>query len=359
MRFLKIVTAAIGMTAGAILSGNVAAEDPLKVGFVYVSPIGDAGWTYMHDEARKIVAEEFGARVDTSFVESVAEGSDSQRVIRNMSARGYDLIFTTSFGYMNPTIRVAQRFPNVKYEHATGYRTAANVGNYQARAYQARYLAGMTAGAMSTNGSIGYVAAFPIPEVIRGINAFMLGAQEMNPDVSLKVVWINTWHDPAKEREAADSLILQGADVLTMHTDSPAVIQAAQARGVYALGFNSDMSAYGPTAHLTAATMHWETIYRQKIQAVLDGTWEPTEIWHGLKEGVVDIAPFNDAVPQRVVEKVEQYKMEIIDGKRDVFQGPIYNQEGELAVAEGEALTDPQLIELNWYVKGIEGKLRD
>lgn len=340
------------------LSASVQAEEPLKVGFVYVSPIGDAGWTYMHNKAREIVVDEFGDKIDTSYVESVAEGSDSERVIRNLSARGYDLIFTTSFGYMNPTLKVARRFPQIKYEHATGYKTARNMGNYQARAYQARYLAGMTAGAMSTNGQIGYVAAFPIPEVIRGINAFTLGAQAANPDISVKVVWINTWHDPAKEREAADSLILQGADVLTMHTDSPAVIQAAQARDVYAVGFNSDMSEYGPDAHLTSATMHWESIYRDKIQAVLDGTWEPKAIWHGLAEGVVDIAPFNEAVPTWVVEKVETVKLEIIEGKRQVFQGPIYNHAGELAVKEGEALTDEQLLELEWYVKGIEGKPR-
>lgn len=354
MKFTRVISAAFI----AALSVGAYAEDPLKVGFVYVSPIGDAGWTYMHDEARKIVAAEFGDKIETSYVESVAEGSDSQRVIRNMSARGYDLLFTTSFGYMNPTLRVAQRFPHVKYEHATGYQTADNVGNYQARAYQARFLAGMTAGAMTTNGRIGYVAAFPIPEVVRGINAFMLGAQQMNPDATLRVVWINTWHDPAREREAADNLILQGADVLTMHADSPAVIQAAESRGIYALGFNSDMRRYGPNAHLTAATMHWESIYRDKIQSVLDGTWEPESIWHGLKEGVVDIAPFNEVVPDWVVEKVETYKMEIINEERNVFQGPIYNQAGDLMVKEGDALSDEALLELNWYVQGIEGKLR-
>ena len=354
---MKLLKRAI-WTAAALLSLGVSAQDeePLKVGFVYVSPIGDAGWTYMHHKAREIVADEFGDKIETTYVESVAEGSDSERVIRNLSARGYDLIFTTSFGYMNPTLKVARRFPQVKYEHATGYKTAPNVGNYQARAYQARYLAGMTAGAMSTSGKIGYVAAFPIPEVIRGINAFALGAQATNSDITVKPVWINTWHDPAKEREAANSLILQGADVLTIHTDSPAVIQAAQARDVYAVGFNSDMSNYGPDAHLTSATMHWESIYRDKIQAVLDGTWEPKSIWHGLAEGVVDIAPFNKAVPERVVKQVEAAKMAIIEGKREVFQGPIHAQSGELAVKEGEALSDDQLLELEWYVRGVEGK---
>ncbi|MGD8176357.1 BMP family ABC transporter substrate-binding protein [Marinimicrobium sp. ARAG 43.8] len=354
----------IAATALALLGCSLATQadepytdEPLKVGFVYVSPIGDAGWTYMHDQARQIVAEEFGDKIETSYVESVAEGSDSERVIRNLSARGHDLIFTTSFGYMNPTLKVARRFPNVKYEHATGYKTARNVGNYQARAYQGRYLAGMTAGAMSESGRIGYVAAFPIPEVIRGINAFTLGVQTTNPDARVSVVWINTWHDPAREREAADSLILQGADVLTMHSDSPAVIQAAEARNVYAVGFNSDMSHYGPNAHLTAVTMHWESIYHDKIQAVLDGNWESTAIWHGLKEGVVDLSPFNEVVPQEVVEKVTAYKMEIIEGTRQVFQGPLYNQAGEQVVAEGDALSDSDLLEQEWFVNGVDGKL--
>ena len=348
----------LGLATATLISwSTVLYAEPLKVGFVYVSPIGDAGWTYMHDEARKIVANEFGDKIETSYVESVAEGADAERVIRNMASRGYDLIFTTSFGYMNPTIKVGKMFPKVKFEHATGYKTAPNVGNYQARDYQGRYLAGMVAGAMSKDGVIGYVGAFPIPEVIRGINSFMLGAQQMNPDIKMKVVWVNTWHDPAREREAAESLILQGADVLTMHTDSAAVVQAAAAKNVYAVGFNSDMTAYGPKVHLTSSTQHWESIYRAKVQAVLDGTWKSESIWHGLKEGVVDISPINPIVPTSVVEKVEQYKADIIAGKRDVYQGPIYSQAGELMVAEGKFLNDEELHKQNWYVKGIEGKI--
>lgn len=349
MKYLLLVTVTLVLS-----SAHVQSKEPLKVGFVYVSPIGDAGWTYMHDQGRKIVAEEFGDAIETTYVESVAEGSDSERVIRNMSARGHDLIFTTSFGYMNPTLKVARRFPQVRYEHATGYKTAPNVGNYQARAYQARFLSGIVAGAMSETNKIGYVAAFPIPEVIRGINAFTLGAQVTNPEATLKVVWINTWHDPAKEREAADSLILQGADVLTMHADSPAVVQAAEARDVYAVGFTSDMSHYGPKAHLTAATLHWESIYREKIQAVLDDTWEPASIWRGLKHGVVGLAPFNEAVPQQVADQVETIKMEIIEGQRQVFQGPLYDQDGNLMVEEGEYLSDDELLNMEWYVKGID-----
>lgn len=348
---LKLAVASLFCCAAAV---NAA---PLKVGFVYVSPIGDAGWTYQHDEARKIVQKEFGDKIETTFVESVAEGADAERVIRNMASHGYDLIFTTSFGYMNPTIKVAKMYPKVKFEHATGYKTEVNMGNYQARDFQGRYLAGMVAGAMSKTGTIGYVGAFPIPEVIRGINAYMLGAQVTNPGVKMKVVWVNSWHDPAKEREAAESLLLQGADVLTMHTDSAAVIQAAAAKNVYAVGFNSDMSAYGPKIHLTSSVQHWESIYRAKIQAVLNGTWKADSVWDGLKEGVVALSPINPVVPKPIVAKVEQYKKEIIDGKRDVYQGPIYKQDGTLAVAEGKILTDEELPKINWYVKGIEGKV--
>ena len=343
--------------AGALLLSAAVNAAPLKVGFVYVSPIGDAGWTYQHDEARKIVQKEFGDKIETTFVESVAEGADAERVIRNMASRGYGLIFTTSFGYMNPTIKVAKMFPKVKFEHATGYKIEPNMGNYQARDYQGRYLAGMVAGSMSKSGTIGYVGAFPIPEVIRGINAFMLGAQVMNPNIKMKVVWVNSWHDPAKEREAAETMILQGADVLTMHTDSAAVVQAAAAKNVYAVGFNSDMSAYGPKIHLTSSVQHWESIYRAKIQAVLDDKWKADAVWDGLKEGVVALSPMNPIVPKPVVAKVEEYKKEIIAGKRDVYQGPIYNQEGTLVVAAGKALTDAELPKINWYVKGIEGQV--
>ena len=348
----------LGLAAATLISWNTLANaDPLKVGFVYVSPIGDAGWTYQHDEARKHIQKEFGDKIETSFVESVAEGADAERVIRNMAARGYGLIFTTSFGYMNPTVKVAKMFPKVKFEHATGYKTAPNLGNYAARDYQGRYLAGMVAGAMSKTGVIGYVGAFPIPEVLRGINAYMLGAQQMTPKIQMKVVWVNTWHDPAKEREAAESMILQGADVLTMHTDSAAVVQAAEAKGVYSVGFNSDMSAYGPKYNLTSSVQYWDSIYKAKVQDVLDGTWKPDSIWYGLKEGVVDLSPIKDTVPQEIVEKVNTQKAEIIAGKRSVFQGPIYNQAGELVIAEGERLDDAALGKLSWYVKGIEGKV--
>ena len=341
------------------LSPTLSAQETIKVGFVFVSPIGDAGWTYMHNRARRIVDEEFGNAVETSYVEKVEEGSDSQRVIRRLSSSGHDLIFTTSFGYMNPTLRVAEKFPDVIYEHATGYKTAENVGNYQARMYQGRYLAGMIAGAMSEADTLGYVAAFPIPEVLRGINAFTLGARVTNPDASVRVSWINAWHDPAKEREAADSLMRQGADVLTMHADSPAVVQAAADQGAYGIGFNSNMAKFAPEAHLTSVVNHWEHIYRDKVQAVLDGTWESESIWQGLAHDVVDLAPLHDDVPKDVASKMEKHKQELIDGNRRVFDGPVHNQAGDLMVPEGETLSDEKLLQLEWYVEGVQGKLPD
>ncbi|MBW8189803.1 BMP family ABC transporter substrate-binding protein [Neiella marina] len=341
----------------AILFSASSSADPLKVGFVYVSPVGDAGWTYMHEQARQIVSEEFGDQIETAFVEGVAEGADSERVIRKMAKSGYDLIFTTSFGYMNPTIKAAKRFPKVTFEHATGYKMAKNVGNYMTRDHEARYLAGMVAGAMSKTDVLGFVGAFPIPEVVRGINAYMLGAQQTNPDITMKVIWVNTWHDPAREREAAESLMLQGADVLAMHTDSPAIIQAAEANGKYATGFNSDMSVYGPNAHLTSAMQHWHNMYRDKIQAVLDGSWKPTSVWHGLKQGANDIAPIHSDVPDEIVALVEQHKSQIVAGDRNVFQGPIYNQLNSIMVPEGSQMSDAELLKFNWYVQGIEGKI--
>ena len=341
------------------LSPTLSAQETIKVGFVYVSPIGDAGWTYMHDRARRIVDEEFGNAVETTYVEKVKEGSDSQRVIRRLSSRDHDLIFTTSFGYMNPTLRVARQFPDVVYEHATGYKTAENVGNYQARMYQGRYLAGMIAGAMSETDTLGYVAGFPIPEVLRGINAFTLGVRETSPDASVRVSWINAWHDPAKEREAADSLVRQGADVLTMHADSPAVIQAAADKGAYGIGFNSNMAKFAPEAHLTSVVLHWEHVYRDKIKAVLNGTWEPRSIWQGLAHDVVDLAPVHDDVPDDVVARVEKQKQELINGDRRVFDGPVHKQSGDIVVSEGETLSDEKLLKLEWYVEGVKGKLPD
>ena len=333
------------------------AEEPLKVGYVYVSPVGDAGWTYQHDLGRQAVEEAFGERVKTAFVEAVPEGADAERVIRSFAAKGFDLVFTTSFGYMNPTVKVARRFPQVKFEHATGYKRADNLATYLARFYEARYLAGMVAGGMSESGTVGYVAAFPIPEVVRGINAFTRGLRAVNPQAQVRVIWTNSWYDPGKEREAAETLIAQGADVLTQHTDSTAPVQTAQDRGVWAIGYHSDMSHHGPKAHLTAAIHDWRDYYVQRVQAVLDGSWESTAIWGGLAEGMVDLAPYHEAVPQALRQRVAEAEAAIVAGDLHPFGGPVYDQAGAQRVAEGEALADPALLKMNWYVRGVVGKL--
>ncbi|MDX1453413.1 MAG: BMP family ABC transporter substrate-binding protein [Oleiphilaceae bacterium] len=339
-----------------VLSTMANANTPLKIGFVYVGPTGDAGWTYAHDMGRQYVEQQLGDAVHTSYVESVAEGADAERVIHQLAAKGHDLIFTTSFGYMNPTLKVAKRFPKVKFEHATGYKRARNVGTYFTRAYQGRYLTGLVAGKMTQSNVLGYVASFPIPEVIRGINAFTQGAREVNPNVVVKVVWASTWYDPAKEREAAETLILQGADVLTQHTDSPAVIQAAEAKGKYAIGYHSDMSVYGPSAHLTATVHRWGELYVQKVKAVLDGSWQSEDLWPGLAEGTTDLAPFNKVIPADVVALVEAKKQALKAGNARVFDGPVLDQAGKIVVADGATMSDKDLLSLNWYVQGVEGR---
>ncbi len=353
MKSLRTLLACTALAA----AGSVNAADDVKIGFVYVGPTGDAGWTYSHDEARKYVEKELGDKVNTSYVESVAEGADAERVIRQLAAKGHDLIFTTSFGYMNPTLKVAKRFKKTKFEHATGYKQSKNVGTYMARAYQGRYLTGLVAGKMTKTNTIGYVASFPIPEVIRGINAFTKGVREANPKANVKVVWVSSWYDPAKEREAAETLLLQGADILTQHTDSAAVIQTAEAKGKFAIGYHSDMSAFGANAHLTATVHNWGPIYLAKAKAVLNDSWQSEDLWYGIQEGVTDIAPLNKVVPADVKQLVETKKAAIKAGKLRVFDGPVKDQSGKQRVAEGATLTDDQLKGFDWYVEGVEGKM--
>lgn len=353
MKSLRTLLACTALAA----AGSVNAADDVKIGFVYVGPTGDAGWTYSHDEARKYVEKELGDKVNTSYVESVAEGADAERVIRQLAAKGHDLIFTTSFGYMNPTLKVAKRFKKTKFEHATGYKQSKNVGTYMARAYQGRYLTGLVAGKMTKTNTIGYVASFPIPEVIRGINAFTKGVREANPKANVKVVWVSSWYDPAKEREAAETLLLQGADILTQHTDSAAVIQTAEAKGKFAIGYHSDMSAFGANAHLTATVHNWGPIYLAKAKAVLNDLWQSEDLWYGIQEGVTDIAPLNKVVPADVKQLVETKKAAIKAGKLRVFDGPVKDQSGKQRVAEGATLTDDQLKGFDWYVEGVEGKM--
>jgi simple sugar transport system substrate-binding protein len=334
------------------------AKQPLKVGFIYVSPIGEAGWTYSHNEARKYVAEKFGDAISTTYVESVPEGADAERILMKLAKSGHDLIFTTSFGYMNATIKVAKRFPKIKFEHAAGYKRAKNVSTYLGRIYESRYLSGVAAGYKTESNIVGFIGAFPIPEVIRSINAFTLGVRSVKPDANVKVIWVNTWFDPAKEREAVMSLVDQKADVITFHTDSPSTIQAAQESGVSAVGYHSDMSAYGKKAHLTAATHHWEQYYEERIQALINGTWRSTDTWGGIGDGMTDITAINPVISEQAIEKIQSLKSSIAKGDYHPFTGPLKNQAGQLVLAEGEIMDDKALLKMDFYVEGVLGKLK-
>jgi len=343
------------VAGGMLASTGASAEE--KIGFVYVGPIGDHGWTYRHDIGRKAVEEAFGDKVKTTYVESVKEGADSERVIRKMAADGHKLIFTTSFGFMNPTVKVAKQFPKVMFEHATGYKRAENVSTYAARFYEGRYVVGKIAGKMTKTNIIGYVGSFPIPEVVRGINATTLAARSVNPDVQVKVAWVNTWYDPGKEGDAAKALIDQGADVILQHTDSPAPLQVAESRGVWGVGQASDMSKFSAKAQLTAIIDNWDTYYVERTKAVLDGTWKSQDVWGGLKSKMVEIAPYNDAIPADVVALAEETRKGLMDGSIKPFAGPIKGQDGTVKVKEGEELDDGVLLGMDWYVEGVQGKL--
>ncbi len=341
------------LAASIALAGNASAET--KVGFVYVGPIGDHGYSYQHDQGR--LAVEKALAVKTTYVESVQEGADAERVIRQLAAAGNDIIFTTSFGFMNPTLKVAKQFKKVKFEHATGYKRAANVSTYSARFYEGRTILGTIAGKMTKSNVVGYIASFPIPEVIRGIDAFTLALRKVNPKATVKVVWVNSWFDPGKEGDAAKALIDQGVDIITQHTDSPAPLQVAESRGVYAFGQASDMRAYAPKAQLTAIVDNWSNYYIERVKAVMDGTWKSGDAWYGLKQGMVEMAPYGDAVPADVRKLADDVKQSIIDGSLHPFQGPIKNQKGELVVKAGEVISDKDLTGLSWYVEGVEGSI--
>lgn len=347
------------LIAGALTlsAGSASAEDKLKVGFIYVSPIGDAGWTFQHDQGRKQLEEKFGDTIEVKYVDSVPEGADAERVTRELAASGHQVIFGTSFGYMNPMLKVAKTFPKTHFEHATGYKSAKNLGNYNARFYEGRYLAGIIAGSMTKSNKLGYVAAFPIPEVLQGINAYVRGAQSVNPDVELNVVWVNTWYDPGREREAADTLLDQGADVVTHHTDSTAPVIAAQEKGKHAIAYHSDMSKYGKDAHLAAVTHHWGDYYEKVVQSAMDGKWEPGNVWGGMKDGMVNITNISAAVPEDVAKKVEDSKQAIIDGTLHPFAGPVVDQDGKEIVADGKNMSDEDMSKMSFYVKGVNGKL--
>jgi basic membrane protein A len=351
----RTLLAASTASTSLLLPGRrLLAQEPVKVGFVYVGPIGDFGWTHGHEMARQAVVEHFGDQVKTTHVENVAEGPDAERVIRQLASSGNQLIFTTSFGFMNSTIRVARQFPQVKFEHATGYQTAPNVAVYNARFYQGRAVCGAVAGHMSKSGIVGYIASFPIPEVVMGINAFTLAMQKVKPDAEIHVVWVNSWYDPGKEGDAAKALIDQGADIICQHTDSPAPLQVAEERGVYGFGQASDMKAYAPKAQLTAILDDWSSYYIERVQAVIDDAWETHNIWWGLAEGMVKMAPYGEAVSAAAAEAGNAVKNGIIEGTMHPFDGPIVNQAGETVNGAGENLSDEQLLKMDWYVKGVQ-----
>ncbi len=330
------------------------AAEPTKIGFVYVGPVGDFGWTHGHDVGRKSIEAHFGDRVKTSFVENVSEGPDSERVIRQLASGGHELIFTTSFGFMNPTIRVAKLFPKVKFEHATGYQTAPNVSVYNARFHQGRAICGTIAGHVTKSGVIGYIGSFPIPEVVMGINATALWARKVRPDAKVKVIWVNSWYDPGKESDATKALIDQGADIICQHTDSPAPIQTAEARGVHGFGQASDMKAYAPNAQMTAILDEWSGYYVQRAQDVIDGSWKSHSIWWGLKEGMVAMAPYGPAVPDTVRKAADATRDGLIDGSLHTFAGPIKNQAGEIKMPAGQSMSDGDKATMDWYVEGVE-----
>jgi simple sugar transport system substrate-binding protein len=334
-----------------------AASEPVKAGFVYVSPITDAGWTKQHDEGRKAVEAALGAGVKTTFVENVPEGADAERVIRDLARQGNRIIFTPSFGYMEPTLKVAKEFPEVKFESITGYKTAPNVATANARYYEGRYLAGIAAGRMSQTGVAGYVLGFPIPEVLQGINAFTLGMRSVNPKAEVKVVWLNAWFDPPKERDAAMALFNQNVDVVAFHTGSTAVMAAAQERGKLAVAYHSDMRTVAPDAQIVAVTHQWGDYYTRRIRAAADGSWTSGNVWGGVKQGMVRVGDFGPKVPKAVQQEVLARQKDIASGKLLPFAGPIVDNEGREVVPKGQAMTDEQILTMNFLVSGVQGRI--
>ncbi len=354
MRTTLKITIAAAAIAG--IATTAQAEEKLKVGFIYVGPIGDHGWSYQHDQGRLAIEKALGDKVQTSYLEKVPEGADAERALERLARSGHKLIFATSFGYMDSVIKVAKRYPDVRFEHATGYKRAKNVSTYSARFYEGRYIIGKIAARVSKKGMAGYIASFPIPEVVRGINSFMLGAQSVNPQFKIKVVWVNSWYDPGKEADAAKVLIAQGADILTQHTDSAAPMQVAEEKGIKAFGQASDMIKFGPKAQLTAVIDDWSPYYISRARAVLEGTWKSEDTWGGLASGMVKMAPYTN-MPEDVKKMAQETEEAIRSGKLHPFTGPIYDQDGKLRAKKGEVLSDKVLLGMNWYVKGIDDKL--
>ncbi|MAY60732.1 MAG: BMP family ABC transporter substrate-binding protein [Rhizobiales bacterium] len=352
-KFLFALTATVALTAAS----GAFAEDKFKACFIYVGSKTDGGWTQAHDIGRQMVDKELGDKVETVFLENVPEGPDAERAIERFARSGCGIIFTTSFGFMDPTIAVAEKFPDVKFEHATGYKTAPNVTTYNSRFYEGRYIIGQIAGEVSKTGVAGYIASFPIPEVVMGINSFLLGARSVNPDFKLKVVWVNTWFDAGKEADAAKALIDQGVDVITQHTDSTGPMQVAEERGIKAFGQAFDQIEAGPNAQMTAIEDTWGPYYVKQIKAAMDGTWEGGKsTWDGLKDGILSMAPYTN-MPDEVKAQAEKTQAAIESGELHPFTGPVNKQDGTVWLKEGEVSDDGTLLGMNFYVEGVDDKL--
>ena len=351
-------TAAAPAPAPAAASAPAPAKaDPLKIAFAYVGPVGDGGWTFAHDNARKALEKEYGDKIVTSFVESVPESADAERVIRDMAGQGNKLIFGTTFGYMEPMLKVAADNPEVKFEHATGYKTAPNMRTYDSRTYEGAYMAGVIAGRMTKSNTLGVVASIPIPEVIRNINSFTLGAQSSNPNIKTKVVWVNEWFNPPKETEAATALINGGADILFQNTDSSAVLQTAEKMGKRGFGWDSDMTAYGPKAHLGSAIINWAPYYIKTVGEVLDGKWATGQTWWGVKEGAIDLVSLAADVPEEARKALDDVKAGLKAGSYNIWKGPISDNTGKEVLAKDAVADDKFLGGINFFVKGVEGKV--
>ncbi|MEK8047624.1 MAG: BMP family ABC transporter substrate-binding protein [Burkholderiales bacterium PBB6] len=353
----KEEAAAAPAAASEPASAAVAKTEPLKIAFAYVGPVGDGGWTFAHDNARKALEKEFGDKIVTTFVEKVPEAADAERVFRDMIGQGNKLIFGTTFGYMEPMLKVAADSKDIKFEHATGYKTAENMRTYDSRTYEGAYMAGVIAGAMTKSNTLGVVGSIPIPEVIRNINSFTLGAQSVNPKIKTKVVWVNEWFNPPKETEAATALINGGADVLMQNTDSPAVLKTAQEKGKRAFGWDSDMTAYGPKAHLASAVINWGPYYIKATKDALEGKWATGQSWWGVKEGAIDLVSMADDVPAETKAKVEAIKAGLKDGSFSIWKGPIVDNAGKEVLAKDVVADDAFLGGVKFYVKGVEGKV--
>jgi basic membrane protein A and related proteins len=356
MKRIMIAAVALSLALAAALTAS-SAQDKLKIGFIYVGPVGDMGWTFQHEVARRAIEEQFKGKIETNYLENVSEGPDAERAIEQLVRAGNKLIFTTSFGFMDATVKVAKKYRNVMFEHATGYKREKNLATYSGRFYEGRYILGQMAAKMSKTGTIGYIGSFPIPEVVSGINAMMLGAQSIRPDMKVKIIWVNTWYDPGKEADAAKALADQGADIIAQHTDSPAAMQMAESRGIYAFGQDSDMSKFGPKAQLTAIINNWTPYYVERVKLALDGKWTSGDVWGGLNSHLVQMAPYANA-PEDVKKLAADTEAAIASGKLHPFKCPVLAQDGKPVECKGGThLDDGQILGMNYFIKGIDDKL--